>query len=564
MPRDTVHPTMPPPILHTYTLAHDGTPASYDESLAVACLQGIINRDAPRVYVMSPRDDRPAYWLRTLGQGNAWLAGAETHPLKDLDALRALAGDAVRGAIVWDPAVPATVNVATTAAGVEDAVTLSPELADRYAARWGLPILHDLRGRFTGAETGSAKNDAYRWAIRQYLAPGRCSSRLLCLFEDAFTTRARGDISYILTRDHAVRLRSFVFDLSPWGDEVPGDDPNQPLGADLATYKIILEEVLKHTRGRHMTELSGFFAFAKYSRYGDHESIHEPVPTEWETVWLISPYNGYQNTISSDCYNQSIHCHAPRRPLKQPPRPKVEMAIEKKTYLCFLMADYDSATPLYSYMPKNWDDPGRGKIPLCWGIDPNLVETYPDVIRHLYQTATPNDYFASDASAAGYMNPNRIRPEYMKLFIDHNRRFFQELDMSMAPMVLDWDEPTPEVKDAFTQFAPDGLFQIVIDYHDWKGRPPTPHVWKGMPVGELYTQTGETFVAAHRTAEQMSTAINERGAAQPGFYFFRVVWATPSNVIEAVELLRAKRPELDIEVLHPHVFAQLFKRHFGG
>ena len=75
-----------------------------------------------------------------------------------------LAGKRLKGAIIWDPAVPASANVATTLAGVHDAVVLSPELADRYLAQWRLPVLKDLRGKFTGAETGSKKNDAYRWA----------------------------------------------------------------------------------------------------------------------------------------------------------------------------------------------------------------------------------------------------------------------------------------------------------------------------------------------------------------------------------------------------------------
>ena len=78
---------------------------------------------------------------------------------------------------MWPPPSPAS----------SDAVVLSPEFADRYLAKWHLPVLHDLRGKFTGAETGSKKNDAYRWAIREYLAKGRCSSQLLCLFEDSFS-----------------------------------------------------------------------------------------------------------------------------------------------------------------------------------------------------------------------------------------------------------------------------------------------------------------------------------------------------------------------------------------
>ena len=155
-----------------------------------------------------------------------------------------------------------------------------------------------------------------------------------------------------MTRDWAVRQRAFVFDLSPWGDEKPQDDPDQPLGTDLATYRMMLEETLKQSAGKQMTEVTGFFAFAKYSNVPGHASAHDPVPTEWETVWLISPYNCYQNTISSDCYNQSLHCQAPWKTFKQrrPAPPKDPLA--NKSYVCILMADYDSATPLYQFLPE--------------------------------------------------------------------------------------------------------------------------------------------------------------------------------------------------------------------
>ncbi|MDD2764853.1 MAG: GxGYxYP family putative glycoside hydrolase [Opitutaceae bacterium] len=544
--------------LYTYTLTQNGTPAAYDEALAVASLQGIINREAPEVYVLSRTYARPQFWLDLLTKDGRWLEGRAQKPLSDLDALMQLAGDRLKGVVIWDPAVPASMNVATTIAGVRDAVVLSPEFADRYLARWHLPVIEDLRGRFTGAETGSKKNDAYRWAIRQYLAKGLCSSHLLCLFEDSFATRVRSDTSYVVTRDWAVKNRAFVFDLSPWGDEKPQDDPDQRLGLDLETYRLILDETLRHSAGRHMTELAGFFAFSKYSNMPDHKSAHEPVPTEWETVWLISPYNAYQNTVASNCFNQSLHSQAPRPVLKQH-RTAKPVAIENKTYLCILMADYDSATPLYDLLPNHWHNPGRGKLPLAWGINPNLLETYPDLIAYFYSTATPADTFTSDASAAGYMNPNRVRQEYLPLFVQHNQRFFREADMTIAPMVLDWQEPTPAVKDAYQQFAPDGYATIVWDMHTNSGKGPAPQVWKGMPILELINDANE-FPGVEKTAGIMSHAITTRGGQIPGFYFFRIVWTNPTNIADTLAALHRQRPDLNFEVLDPYTFFALFKK----
>ena len=231
--------------------------------MAVATLQGIINRKGPRLYLLSRKDELPKYWLQKLSQEGRWLHGRKIEALADLDALVALAGPDLRGTVIWDPAVPASVNVATTVAGVEDAVVLSPDLAARRQEAWKLGVVKDLRGLFTGSETGSRKNDAYRWAVREYLAKGRCSAHWFFSYEDAFSTRARGDIAYVVTRDWAVRNRGFVFDLSPWGDEAPADDPYQRVGTDLETYRLVLAEMLKASGGKQMTELAGFFAFAK-------------------------------------------------------------------------------------------------------------------------------------------------------------------------------------------------------------------------------------------------------------------------------------------------------------
>lgn len=545
--------------LYAYTLRPSLATAAYDEAVTVAGLQGLINRSGPELYLLSSTNKRPAYWLDIMQRDGRWLSGRSPQPVAGLDALVRLAGTRLKGAVIWDPAVPATVNVATTAAGVRDLVVLSPEQAGRFLPAWKLPVILDLRNRFTGAETGSRKNDAYRWAVREFLATSACSSRVLCLFHDSFFARAKGDLSYAVTRDWAVRNRAFVFDLSPWGDEKPEDDPDQRLGLDLETYHLILTENMRQADGRHLTELQGFFCFEKYSNVAPHHSRHEPVPTEWESVWQMSPYNAYQNTGINECYNQSLHSQAPRAPLHQAVHKPRDIPLGRKAYLCILMADYDSGLPLYDFLPGHWNREGRGELPLAWGINPNLRDTYPDLVEYFYGTAGPDDTFTADASAAGYMNPNRIKPEQLPLFVAHNRRYFREQDLTIAPMVLDWDAPTPAVKDAFREFAPDGYATILYDYHRNGGKPVSAHVWKGMPVLELMNDACE-YAGPQKTAEVMANAIAFRNQPAPGFYFFRMVWISPKDVAAALAELRRQKPDLDFEVLDPATFFALFKQ----
>ncbi len=555
--------TVRPPI-YVYALDPNAKgPEAYDEVTTLVSLQGLINRAQPLLYVDNPGYGRPKYWLDRLVADGQWLHGREQVRVGTLDAVFALAKPKVKGAVIWDPEVPATVNVATTAAGVENAVVLSPAMADKFLRRWGLRVLRDFRGMFTGAETGSKKNDAYRWAVRQFIETGKCSPHWLSLFTDAVADRPAGQNAYNIVRDWAVMNRSFVFDLSPWGDEKPGDDPGQALGTDLATYEMILAATQKQARGRQMTELTGFFSFWKYANMPEHVSKHDPVPTEWQTVWLISPYNCYQNTATEFCYNQSFHRHAPRKPLKQPkpsatPAPK----LRNTNYVAILMADYDSAYPLYHFLPKNWEDPKRGALPLSWGINPNLLETYPDIISSFYQTATPNDHFVADASCAGYINPNRVLPGNLPLLVSHNLRFYREADMSISGMVLDWDQPSPAVKDAFLKFSPGGFATIVDDMHERKGRHPDPHVWKGMPVVRLINHMDPNNT--DYSVRVLHDMVQARKPDEPGFTYWRCVWVTPSQIQAVVDGFRAKYPDEEIELVSLPIFFTLFKQHYGG
>jgi hypothetical protein len=387
---------------------------------------------------------QPDYWLKKFNMEGRWLQGSKIDTLESLDNLFELAKGEIKEAIIWDTDVPATINVATTMAGIENGVVFSPGFAQKYVGKWKIPVIKDLKGMFTGKLSGSAKNDAYRWAIDNYLSKGLCYRHRLFLLHDSFAARQKGDLGYVVTRDWAVQKGSFVYDLSPWGDEVPLDDPNQKPGTDLETYRMILTENFRQTAGKEMTEISGFFEFPKYTNMPDHKSFHEAVPTEWESVFVMTPYNCYQNTVSSYCFNQSFHSQAP----------------------------------------------------------------------------TFN---------------------------------FKQLDLTISPMVLDWDEPSQVVKDAYAEFSPDGFATIVYDFHNKGGKNPKPQVWKGMPVMELHNEACN-FTSVKQTAKTMSGAISVTPKSKPAFHFFRIVWTSPSNVIASIDELKKIRPELNIEVLDPYNF----------
>lgn len=541
-----------------FRLADSGDPLDrFDTAVMAACVQGIVNRSAPRLYLdeASP-SSRPAYWKALLQREGEWLYGARWEELESLEALLEWAGARLHGQVIWDPHVPATLNVATTVAGVEDAIVTSPEKAESCP----LPVMLDLRHRFDGRASGSAKNDAYRWCLDAYLRTGRCSLRKLFLEDDAWTLREQGLVTHAVNRDGIVASRGFVFDLSPWSDEAPADEPRQPVGVDASTYRAILETVERGAGGRWLTELIGFFAFRKYSSEGRPGSRHAPVPTEWETVYQATPYGVYQSTLTTNVFNQSFHAHARVNLQPVKPRPPRPPPLAPVTYLCFHMGDYDSPYALYERMPRYWEDPYRGELPLAWGVSPHLMDTFPDLIERLYRTATPNDFFVADAGAAGYFNPSRVPAEKWPLFIRHNRQAFSRAGYRMAPMVLDWSEPSAQTLDAFRQFAPDGFGTIIHDFHRGVMGSIDPRIWKGMPVIEM-TNAGCEIKDPHEAATLLLEQAPEAQAGEPRFIYWRRAWTYPSTVGDTLHRLRSLSAGTSFVPLDPATFFHLLKQH---
>ncbi|MBF8189657.1 hypothetical protein ITP53_28780, partial [Nonomuraea sp. K274] len=132
-----------------------------NDQLLLTTLQGVVNRRRPRLYFNYNAENYDVPWLSGTG-------AAVTRHERPLDLI-ARYRDEVRGAILHDPDVPDSVNVATTLAGLENAVAATAEQAAAHRLR----TIADLRGRF-GAEDVLG---TYRWQLAN-LFP-RCTRALL-------------------------------------------------------------------------------------------------------------------------------------------------------------------------------------------------------------------------------------------------------------------------------------------------------------------------------------------------------------------------------------------------
>ena len=107
-----------------------------DQQGLLVSLQGIVNRQQPRLYFYWGTDPTNLEWLNTIHVPST----ISTNPWSLFEKYRT----EVKGTIVFDPDVPDTINLATTLAGLHSAVIATADLA----AAHNLRVIEDLRGRF--------------------------------------------------------------------------------------------------------------------------------------------------------------------------------------------------------------------------------------------------------------------------------------------------------------------------------------------------------------------------------------------------------------------------------
>ncbi|MFI5733368.1 GxGYxYP domain-containing protein [Kribbella sp. NPDC051587] len=129
----------------------DASKLSGQDQTLLTTLQGIVNRTKPELYFLydtGTQSTPDTKWLTDMHLP----ATPYQNPLDLVAKYR----HRVRGAIVYDPAVPDSLNVATTLAGLEDCVVADAEQAKAH----GLRIVKDLRGKFDDDRVKT-----YRWQL---------------------------------------------------------------------------------------------------------------------------------------------------------------------------------------------------------------------------------------------------------------------------------------------------------------------------------------------------------------------------------------------------------------
>ena len=397
-------------------------PAPYwDAEFTLTCLQGLVNRGVPRLFlVQDVYDEKWLEWLVERGDVDdlVWLS---------LDEVLERFLPAVEGLVLVAPAIPASYNVATMLAGIKNCLVATPAFAQSYGLLAKLPAgarnnLLDLGDFHWGKDV-----EAYRWFYDRYFDQ---LSHRMCAMMDPLDLPLRDYmvefrvplfwVSSSYDRDEAAFAEELLLKLPPnipclgWPYAPRSQDPG--VGEDMGV--ILVNEC------------------AKFEVCSGYETVSRAVSN-------LSVHSGTTATLQ----HKSL-----------PPPP-----LEQKVYVSFIRTDGDGPNFYRECYRSLWDDACHGRFPMGWQQGPTLYDLIPDILDWFYTHATPNDSFVNALTGIGYIHeenyaylyPPEQRQEIWRDYLRLSQAYRERLGFSC---LTTYHEMSPDKLESFCQLGFKGVF----------------------------------------------------------------------------------------------------------
>ncbi len=393
--------------------------AQSDEEVSLASLQGLINDPRPRLYVEATAGD--VFWSQHA------LPGAKEEPLTVpatvsgacgvqpttlvlvsvrllCTVLRTFPG-VVRGLVIDNPNLPATIDVATTLAGQDHAMVVTPEQASFFeGAPFHLKVLANLN-----TENWTSNIEAYTWEFDHLWA--KADHRLLFSLDPTISLNLR---------EYAAATDGFVFWLHP------SENPDRAL----------LEKIL--AAAVPDTPVLGWWT-------------NEPAG-----VALASQYQHV--TVATDFMdNLSVFgAFPPPTQLKQTaPAPLPKLA--PRVYYSVQFSDGDNLQYMEHRLRQIWEDPNRATVPASYTVQPWATEMAPTILEYYYHTATTDNLFVTGPSGPGYFYPEDWPADTLDNLLHLGVGLLKTDDIPFVEVWNYGDANGPELADYATVLHPEAL-----------------------------------------------------------------------------------------------------------
>jgi len=358
--------------------------SSYDEQMTIVSIQGVINKERPKMFLLLSEYEKS--WLTSLKK----LYGLSFYQADPEDIKRYFI-KLIGKQIIYDKDAIYSVNLATSMAGLEQAVLTHTDL--------GIKTVFDCRNKWKN------KIEAYKWAMRNIFP--NCSKKALAYLDEEIPS----------FRDFIIKENLFTINLDPINNQ-----------QEINLLEQILDEFPK---------LTTVLGWASHT-YADEEKGQNDVAVEHALVKILSKNNDL--LVPADfARNLSLYGGIQvNKNLKQFLSNSPIIFDENKRYVTFIISDGDNIQYNLNHMRKLWLGEYREKVLLGWTISPQLFRFAPAILNIYYNEAGiyKTDEFVCGPSGYGYVNPGEMGQSSLKEFAKKTSKICSSCDISSV-VILD-------------------------------------------------------------------------------------------------------------------------------
>ncbi len=386
--------------------------ASQDVQLSVTTMTGVINRQQPKVYLLS--SDDAAFWLnQAFAQVPHDISPATGGAA--LDALLNSYGSYIRGLIIYDPNFVDSINIATMLAGQRDGIVVSPVQADALQGPpHQLPVIADLR-----IYQWKSRVQVYSWAEHNLLKSS--APNLVAGLDPKISGALRSFLVATRTFIYWLDARNFLPDIfNGWISE---KGLMKRIFNAFPAGTIHLGWFVAEGQGVKLTSKAAMPVLA--SDYFENLEVWSSL----QNAQVREQGQAVVEDLSRAGVSRAGTSPAPTFHVRSP------QAGGPKAYVSFTISDGDNLQYNQHRMARLWEDPVRGTMPIGWTISPALARVAPSLAAYYMSTASANDELIAGPSGAGYMFPSDWPHEQLPTFLRLTGELMQAMNLSVIEVL---------------------------------------------------------------------------------------------------------------------------------
>jgi hypothetical protein len=390
---------------HAYSLnavVYNGTGQSAENKLVAMTIAGIVNRDAPRLYLRnvyetwsySETDETWENLYKTTGNVNFTV-------ISDINQLVQTFSSFLKGAITYDSSLTYGNFTGQSFRWQGEAAALLGGFTDCIPVPVGntyitinKPATIDLPDHFNNQPSmlvsAQLASSTHPWNNTTLTAEQRYFAWLDWAMDNLLPRSNPAKFYLREITDWAIHQRMFQLNLA--GTE----DLRFTSLTDEKAAKI--ERVMNYLRLKKPGEIFHVYGWMRpepltqwISAYGG--SFHETLLSNlsWHHVFPVDANFSYTRA-SDDASNYSL---------------------QNKHYVLFLASEGDAGNWVVGFQGGAWQSASRGQVPMGWGVNLQMFEEFPFIAQHYYRTASANDGFIAVATPLGYAYPDVFPSSYL-------------------------------------------------------------------------------------------------------------------------------------------------------